>query len=194
MWNWCWYRCFTLDTLIRDNMAAISQMVLSNAFSWMKTFEFQIIFHWHVYCRVQLVICYHWFRQWPLFEPLLTYHQWGPLLSIPRKFQRKFQVTNHQNGFENYTLQRTATFPGSTELTLIIRHTNIVCYLNLKRNKSCDSKSSRTVVLMLNCCSIIWSTTSTERQWELIACSTHSHLKYCHLNAIDHFNKFQVSI
>ena len=36
----------------RDNMAAISQMIYSNAFSWMKNFEARIIFHWNVFRMV----------------------------------------------------------------------------------------------------------------------------------------------
>ena len=40
----------------RDNMAAISQMTLSNAFSWMKILEFGLKFHWSLFPRVQLTI------------------------------------------------------------------------------------------------------------------------------------------
>ena len=36
-------------------MATISQMIFSNAFSWMKTFEIQIIFLWNVFLKV-----YNW--------------------------------------------------------------------------------------------------------------------------------------
>ena len=36
----------------REKMAAISQTVFSNAFSWMKNFEFQIIFHRNVFLSV----------------------------------------------------------------------------------------------------------------------------------------------
>ena len=46
----------------RDKMAAISQTILSNAFSWMKMLEFQLKFHWSLFLRVQLTIFQHWFR------------------------------------------------------------------------------------------------------------------------------------
>ena len=130
----------------------------------------------------------------PLFELFgLTIHE---VLCFPSRgsFIRNSKWSVIKKGLKITHSREQPHLPGSTELTLIKRHTNIVCNLNLERNKSCDWKGSRTFVLMLNCCSIIWSTASTERQWELIACSTHFHLKYCHLNAMDHFNKFQVSI
>ena len=46
----------------RDQMADIFQTTFSNAFSWMKIFEFWIIFHWSLFLRVQLTIFQHWFR------------------------------------------------------------------------------------------------------------------------------------
>ena len=48
------FRCtirFKLTHWGQDKMAAISQMIFSNAFSWMKTFDFQI-FHWSAISRV----------------------------------------------------------------------------------------------------------------------------------------------
>ena len=45
-------------------MAIVSQMTLSNAFSWMKMLEFRLRFHWSLFLRVQLTIIQHWFRQW----------------------------------------------------------------------------------------------------------------------------------
>ena len=45
----------------RDKMAAISQTTFSNAFSWMKTNEFRLRFHWSLFLRVQLTIFQHWF-------------------------------------------------------------------------------------------------------------------------------------
>ena len=48
----------------RDKMAAISQTILSNAFSWMKMFEFRLKFHWKLFLRVQLTIFQHWLRWW----------------------------------------------------------------------------------------------------------------------------------
>ena len=59
-----------------NNMATISQMTLSNAFSWMKMLEFKSKFHWSLFLRVQLTIdnmptlvqIMAWF--WPGDKPL----------------------------------------------------------------------------------------------------------------------------
>ena len=45
-----------------DKMDAISQTTFSNAFSWMKMFEFQLKFHWSLFLGVQLTIFQHWLR------------------------------------------------------------------------------------------------------------------------------------
>ena len=47
----------------RDKMAVISQ-TLSNAFSWIKMYEFRLKFHWKLFLGVKLIISQHWFRQW----------------------------------------------------------------------------------------------------------------------------------
>ena len=44
-----------------DKMAAILQTTSSNAFSFMKMFEFWLKFHWSLFLRVQLIILQHWF-------------------------------------------------------------------------------------------------------------------------------------
>ena len=46
----------------RDKMATIFQTTISNAFSWMKMYEFWLIFHWSLFLRVQLTFFQHWFR------------------------------------------------------------------------------------------------------------------------------------
>ena len=46
----------------RDKMAAISQTTFSNAFSWMKMYEFHLRFHWNLFLRFELTIFQHWFR------------------------------------------------------------------------------------------------------------------------------------
>ena len=61
--------CFIIDTEPlthwgRDKMDTISQTILSNAFSWMKIFEFRLKFHWSLFLRVQLTIFQHLFRYW----------------------------------------------------------------------------------------------------------------------------------
>ena len=48
----------------RDTMDTISQMTFTNAFSWMKMFEFRFKFHRSLFLRVQLTIFQHWFRKW----------------------------------------------------------------------------------------------------------------------------------
>ena len=48
----------------RNKTAAISQTTFSNAFSWMKTFEFWLQFHWISFPKVELTIFQHWFRYW----------------------------------------------------------------------------------------------------------------------------------
>ena len=40
------------------------QTTFSNAFSWMKMYEFLLRFDWRLLLRVQLTIFHHWFRQW----------------------------------------------------------------------------------------------------------------------------------
>ena len=45
-----------------DKMAAIFQKTFSNAFSWIKIYEFWLRFHWSLFPMVQLTIFHHWFR------------------------------------------------------------------------------------------------------------------------------------
>ena len=45
-------------------MVDIFQTTYSNAFSWMKIYEFQLKFHWSLFLRIQLIIFQHWFRKW----------------------------------------------------------------------------------------------------------------------------------
>ena len=51
-----------INTLRPRKMDAISQTTLSNAFSWMKMFEFRLTFHWRLFPRVQSTIFQQWFR------------------------------------------------------------------------------------------------------------------------------------
>ena len=48
----------------RDKMATIFQTTFSNAFSWMKIYQFRLRFHWGLFLGVQLTIFQHWFIQW----------------------------------------------------------------------------------------------------------------------------------
>ena len=43
-------------------IAAISQTTVSNAFNWMKMYEFRLRFHWDLFLRFYLTIFQHWFR------------------------------------------------------------------------------------------------------------------------------------
>ena len=65
-WNWkCYVMINTINminTLRPRQIDAISQTTFSNAFSWMKMFEFRLKFHWSLFPRVQLTISWHWFR------------------------------------------------------------------------------------------------------------------------------------
>ena len=64
----------------RDKMAAISQTAFSSAFPWMKTFEFQIKFHWNMFLKgvidnmAALVQIMAWHRSGdkPLSEPMMA--------------------------------------------------------------------------------------------------------------------------
>ena len=46
----------------QDKMAAIFHTTFSDAFTWMKMYEFWLRFHWSLFLRVQLTIFQHWFR------------------------------------------------------------------------------------------------------------------------------------
>ena len=54
----------TLTHWDRDEMAAILHTAFSNAFSWMKMYEFRLRFHWRLFLRVQLTVSLHWFIHW----------------------------------------------------------------------------------------------------------------------------------
>ena len=46
----------------RDKMDAISQTTFSNAFSWMKIYEFCLRFLWKLFLMFKITIFQHWFR------------------------------------------------------------------------------------------------------------------------------------
>ena len=52
----------TLNYLPLDKMAAVSQTIFSEAFSWMKSVIFLSKFHWSVFLMVLLIITQHWVR------------------------------------------------------------------------------------------------------------------------------------
>ena len=45
----------------RRKIVAISQTTFSNAFSWIKTYEFRLRFHWNLFLRFELTMFQHWF-------------------------------------------------------------------------------------------------------------------------------------
>ena len=59
-------------------MAAVLQMTLSNAFSWMKMSEFRLRFHWSLFLRVQIAKIQHWFRYWLVTSQATSHYlnQW----------------------------------------------------------------------------------------------------------------------
>ena len=68
-----------LTYFLLDKMAAISQTIFSDAFSWIQSFIFWLIFHGSVFLCIQLTMTQQWFTQWhgavgdkPLSEPMLT--------------------------------------------------------------------------------------------------------------------------
>ena len=54
--------CWLFNTLRPRQMDAISQTTFSNAFSWMKMFEFVLKFHQSLLPKVQLTMFQQWFR------------------------------------------------------------------------------------------------------------------------------------
>ena len=60
--GWVTKHTWDLTHLPLDKMAAISQTLFSDAFSWMKSFVLWSKFHWSLFLRVQLTIIQHWFR------------------------------------------------------------------------------------------------------------------------------------
>ena len=53
-----------LTHLASDRMAAVLQMIFSDAFSWMKNFVFLSKFHRGLFLSIQLTITQHWFWWW----------------------------------------------------------------------------------------------------------------------------------
>ena len=58
-----WYfRVMFLTHWGRHKMAAIFQTPFSNAFSWIKKYEFRLKFCWRLFLRIPLTVSQHWFR------------------------------------------------------------------------------------------------------------------------------------
>ena len=59
---WCFHIKSAKTHCGRDKMDGIFQTPFSNAFSWMKKYEFQLRFHWSLFLKLQLTILQHCFR------------------------------------------------------------------------------------------------------------------------------------
>ena len=87
IWLWNWYFHFVVNKIIiirfhmnqfqfwsstdfegvdslrlRQDGSHFLQMTSPNVFSWVKTFKFEIKFHWNMFLRVSFTINHHWFR------------------------------------------------------------------------------------------------------------------------------------
>ena len=58
----CW--ASLCETQPRTQSPAISQTTFSNAFCWMKIYEFWLRFHWSVFLMYELSIFQYWLRSW----------------------------------------------------------------------------------------------------------------------------------
>ena len=59
---WIEFENHWFNTLRPRLNGAIFQTTFSNRFSWIKMFEYQLIFHWNLFPRVQLIISQRCFR------------------------------------------------------------------------------------------------------------------------------------
>ena len=59
-----WIKDWLNSLRLREKMAAISQAISSNAFSWMKIYEFRLWIHRSLSLRFELTIFQHCFRKW----------------------------------------------------------------------------------------------------------------------------------
>ena len=59
-----WSASMLLTHWGRDEIDAILQTTVSNAFSLMKMYQFRLKFHWSLFPGVQLTIFQYWFRLW----------------------------------------------------------------------------------------------------------------------------------
>ena len=67
----------TLTHWGRDKMTVTSQTTLSNTFSWMEMWDFQLKFHWSLFLRVQLtalvqITAWHWPGDNPISKPMMV--------------------------------------------------------------------------------------------------------------------------
>ena len=80
-------------------MPTILQTIFSNAFSWIKMYEFQLNVHCSLFLRVQSIIFQHWFRQW-FGANQATSHYWKEWWLDYRRIYAPLSL-NELNGFAN---------------------------------------------------------------------------------------------
>ena len=112
----------------RDNMAAISQTTLSNAFSYMKMSYFRLKFHWSLFVRVQLTIIQHCRRPGdkPLFEAMMvrllthicvTRPQWVNIVCTYTKFYISYMCNDVVFAVTDIITHYVCWFIGQRELS-----------------------------------------------------------------------------
>ena len=77
--RWVLPRCVLFQHIVAETRCPpFLQTTSSNAFSWMKTFEFQMELHWNMFLGVYLTINHHWLRQWVVAEQATSHYlnQW----------------------------------------------------------------------------------------------------------------------
>ena len=86
----------------RDKMAAVFQTTFSNGFSWMKSYEFRLKFHWKLFLGVQLTIFQHWLREWLGAGHATSHYQNQWWLVYWRKYACVLLRTNLGGNFIKY--------------------------------------------------------------------------------------------
>ena len=90
----------------------ILQTIFSNAFSWMKMYEFRLRFHWSMFLRFESTIFQHWFHYlnqwWLVYWRIYTSLDLNELRFHWRLFLR-FQSTIFQHWFRWWLGTRQAT-------------------------------------------------------------------------------------
>ena len=122
-----------LTHLPLNKVAAISQMALSNTFSWMKMLEFRLKFHWNLVLRVQLTIIEHWFTWW-LGAVRATSHylnQWTNADLFHRRVRNSGEMSF--NDFEYAVANQTIPFKMVDEISQNIAVLRVLTQPSLKQ-------------------------------------------------------------
>ena len=90
--------CNLLTRLSLNKMAATSQMIIWDAFSWMKSFVFRSRFHWNLFLRVQLmtIACWWiWDIIWTSADPI----HWSIYVALRGRWVKR-SYFKHQTWFK----------------------------------------------------------------------------------------------